>query len=95
MKKKEYKPMLDCVTHLYIPDKFDDLPSVSDYLKPRIGLPIHEGWQCKFCPEFRTTGQQMIQRHISNIHKIGSTHYKNNEADDRVALQSWHRGGSY
>src|SRR5579859_1931482 len=95
MKNHEYKPMLNCLTHLNMPDRYTDLPSVPDYWEPRFGLPVHQGWQCKFCPEFRTAGQQVIQRHMSNTHNIRPARYKLDKADDRVALQSWHKGGSY
>ena len=95
MKKKEYKPIIDCVTHLDMPDNIDGLPLVPDHLEPRFGLSVHDGWQCKFCPEFRTTGRQMIQRHMSNVHNMPPSHYKDKEMDDYVVLQSWNRGGTY
>jgi len=94
MKKKDYKPIIDCVLHLDIPNKLEDLPLVPDHLEPRLGLQVHEGWKCTLCPEFRTTADQTMKRHMSQKHKLdkGLTEKPIMES---VALQSWYQGRRY
>ena len=61
----DYKDIMNHAIQFGLPKKHDDLLQVPDYLNPRVGLTIVQGWRYKICLEFKTDGRDQMQRHIS------------------------------
>jgi len=95
LKKNVYRPILECIADLSIPDSLDDLPSVSDGLPPRQGLAIVPGFQCtaEAC-RFRTSGWKSMERHLSMNHQV-ERRRQGSSGFDNVSLQSWGRSRNY
>ena len=52
LKYDEYKPILDCIANLEMPDKHDNLLRVPDHLEPRLRLTVVHELRCMICFEF-------------------------------------------
>ena len=92
LKKKQYKPMIDAIANLPIPNTLKDLPHIPDGLPHRHALPVIEGYACDLC-HFWTGGSSAIFKHIKE-HRVDRRH--DGIAGFRLeSLQTWYGGRDY